>query len=137
MMLEQALAAAAAEDGAGPDGAVDGSAALVVRGTVTVDAADPFLAGHYPGFPLVPGFSLVQYAHDLVTGAVPGPAHRPVVVERARFLSPVRPGEEVTVEARITRAEDGVRAGATVSADARPAAEIRLHYPQTQTQEST
>ncbi|MFB6613109.1 3-hydroxyacyl-ACP dehydratase FabZ family protein [Streptomyces sp. NPDC056367] len=145
MMLEQALVMAAAQDAGVPGAAADtaaerepeGAAAPVVRGTVTVGADDPFLAGHYPGFPLVPGFSLVGYVHDLVAGAVPGRAHRPVVVEKARFLSPVRPGEEVVVEAHITRDGDGVRAGATVSADARPAAEIRLHYPQAEPQAET
>ncbi|MFF4016223.1 3-hydroxyacyl-ACP dehydratase FabZ family protein [Streptomyces sp. NPDC001843] len=105
------------------------SAEEVVRGRVSVPPDDPFLAGHYPGFPLVPGFSLVQYVYDLAAGAG-APRDHPVVVQKARFLSPVRPGEELVIEARIERSEGGVRAVASVSADARPAAEISLHYPQ-------
>ncbi|KAF4406769.1 MULTISPECIES: hypothetical protein [Streptomyces] len=131
MMLEQALAIA--EVPAGPDrtdGAPEDSEETVVRGTVTVDAGDPFLAGHYPGFPLVPGFSLVQYVHDLVTGAAAVPPENPAVVRKARFLSPVRPGEEIVIEARVGRDAKGVHTTATVSANARPAAEIRLDHPQ-------
>ncbi|WP_175408108.1 hypothetical protein [Streptomyces sp. TRM64462] len=125
MMLEQALTILDMEsEPAPPPGG-----AVTVRGTVTVDADDPFLDGHYPGFPLVPGFSLVQYVHELVTGATGAPAHQPAVLERARFLSPVRPGEEVLVEARVLHDEDGVRTDADVSAGGRPAARIRLRLP--------
>ncbi|APE24990.1 MULTISPECIES: hypothetical protein [Streptomyces] len=105
-----------------------GPAEETVRTSFAVPADDPFLAGHYPGFPLVPGFSLVQYVYELAAGAG-APRDHPVVVRKAKFLSPVRPGEEIVVEARVERAADGVRAVASVSADTRPAAEITLHYP--------
>ncbi|WDT89612.1 hypothetical protein H0E86_28715 [Streptomyces sp. SCSIO-PteL053] len=105
-----------------------GPAEETVRSSFAVPADDPFLAGHYPGFPLVPGFSLVQYVYELAASAG-APRDRPVVVRKARFLSPVRPGEEMVVEARIERTADGVRAVAAVRADDRPAAEITLHYP--------
>ncbi|MEU0744557.1 hypothetical protein [Streptomyces sp. NPDC006134] len=129
MMLEQALTIVGMDRGPAP--AADGAGAdVTVRGTLTVAEDDPFLDGHYPGFPLVPGFGLVQYVHDLVTGALGEPRDRPAVVERARFLSPVRPGEEIVVEARLAHGEDGVRTDAEVTADGRPAARIRLRLPE-------
>ncbi|MGW0845422.1 hypothetical protein ACWD26_35870 [Streptomyces sp. NPDC002787] len=127
MMLEQALTIVDVErESALAAGEAGRPVNVTVRGTVTVDAGDPFLEGHYPGFPLVPGFGLVQYVHDLVIGALGAPRDRPAVVERARFLSPVRPGEEILVEARLAHDEDGVRTDADVLADGRPAARIRL-----------
>ncbi|MFI6206333.1 hotdog domain-containing protein [Streptomyces sp. NPDC051041] len=129
MTLEEALGLTGAHPGPADGPAAPRPAEETVRGRVTVPADDPFLAGHYPGFPLVPGFSLVQYVYDLAAGAGV-PRDHPVVVKKARFLSPVRPGEELLVEARIERSGDGIRAIAAVSADARPAAEISLHYPQ-------
>ncbi|MFG3107521.1 3-hydroxyacyl-ACP dehydratase FabZ family protein [Streptomyces tendae] len=130
MMLEQALTIVDIDRGPTPAGTgADTPGDVVVRGKLTVDENDPFLDGHYPGFPLVPGFGLVQYVHDLVTGVLGEPRHRPAVVERARFLSPVRPGDEVVVEARLARGEHGVRTDAEVTADGRPAARIRLRLP--------
>ncbi|MFG3283177.1 hypothetical protein [Streptomyces sp. NPDC048111] len=99
-----------------------------VRGSVTVAHGAPFLQGHVPGFPLVPGFALVQYVHDLVSAHGVG-AGQGFVLKKARFLSPVRPGQELIIEARIERRDGAVRATASVSADARPAARIALEFP--------
>ncbi|WNF27993.1 hypothetical protein RI138_14795 [Streptomyces sp. C11-1] len=129
MMLESALVLADVDVYPAPTAAAQEPQAAVVRGSVVVDPLDPALAGHYPGFPLVPGFSLVQYVHDLVAGSTAQPPEQPVVLEKARFLSPVRPGERIDIEARIDRDETGIRSTAAVSADDRPAAEIRIHYP--------
>ncbi|MFJ8311753.1 MULTISPECIES: hypothetical protein [unclassified Streptomyces] len=134
MMLEEVLGIAEVSPRP-PDGAAappPGEA--TVRGSVTVAHGAAFLEGHCPGFPLVPGFALVQYVYDLVSAAgVPG--GRQVVVKKARFLSPVRPGEELVIEARIERSDSGVRATASVSADERPAARIALDFPQDQEDE--
>ncbi|HET6859684.1 MAG TPA: hypothetical protein VFH94_21665 [Streptomyces sp.] len=129
MMLESALVIADVEFNPTLTAVPQEPLAEVVRGSVVVDPLDPALAGHYPGFPLVPGFSLVQYVHDLVAGSTSQPPEQPVVLEKARFLSPVRPGERIDIEARIDRDEDGIRGTAAVSAAERPAAEIRIHYP--------
>ncbi|MEU7134364.1 hypothetical protein [Streptomyces sp. NPDC046261] len=128
-MLTTPLAVVGAGPRPAPPAENDGT--RLVRAAVTVDAEDPFLAGHYPGFPLVPGFGLVQYVHDLVTGAdgAPPRAAGHVVLKKARFLSPVRPGQQLLIEARVERTGDGVRVAAGVSADGRPAAELSLHYP--------
>ncbi|MFE9402644.1 hypothetical protein ACFYNY_12775 [Streptomyces sp. NPDC006530] len=129
MMLEEALSIAELEPSRPSGPTAPPPAEETVRGSVTVAHGAPFLQGHCPGFPLVPGFALVQYVHDLVSAHGVGGGGG-FVLKKARFLSPVRPGEELVIEARIERGDHGVRATASVSADARPAARIALHFPQ-------
>ncbi|MFF4379849.1 hypothetical protein [Kitasatospora sp. NPDC001547] len=127
-MMLRALTVVEPEGRPEPGGTAGEPVARHVRGTVVLSADEPFLRGHYPGLPVVPGFGLVQYVHELAAAAaVPCPGRAELT--RARFLSPVRPGEEVAVDARIQRDHDGVRVSAQVSADDRPAAEIALFYP--------
>lgn len=64
---------------------------------VTITADAPFLAGHFPGAPLVPGVVILQYvveqiAHQL--GRQASPRH----ISSAKFLAPLRPGEPLTIE---------------------------------------
>jgi len=61
-----------------------------------------FLAGHFPGAPIVPGAALIQLA--LQCAAMP--ATERVVVQRVRFLRPVVPGAELTLS--FTPEGDGV-----------------------------
>ncbi|GAA1930479.1 hypothetical protein GCM10009716_42420 [Streptomyces sodiiphilus] len=98
------------------------------RATVTVGGEEPFLAGHYPGFPLVPGFLLVQYVHDLVTRSA-GLPEGPVVLERARFFGPVGPGEQIGMEVRLVGGQGEVRAMAELTTGAGRAARVTLRYP--------
>ncbi|GAB2963848.1 hypothetical protein [Saccharothrix stipae] len=87
---------------------------------VYVDPADPVFAGHYPGFPIMPGLFVL----DHVRAALPG--HRVVALDRAKFLRPVFPGDTLTVETVLTTEEDQVRCAATVSTGAGPVAEFKL-----------
>lgn len=77
--------------------------------TIDTDRQDEVFAGHYPGFPLVPG----MYLLDLVTRLVR--RHRGVagdgspavaVVSSARFRGAVRPGDVVTVRCDIPAGTD-------------------------------
>ncbi|MEU4442285.1 hypothetical protein AB0K14_05610 [Actinosynnema sp. NPDC050801] len=88
--------------------------------TVYVDPADPVFAGHYPGFPIMPGLFVL----DHVRAALPG--HRVAALDRAKFLRPVFPGDTLTVETVLTAEEDQVRCAATVSTGAGPVAEFKL-----------
>jgi 3-hydroxyacyl-[acyl-carrier-protein] dehydratase len=95
--------------------------------TVHVDPADPVFAGHYPGFPVLPGMYLVEYVHEAVSAAC---ASRTTLLamDRARFLKPVRPGDELRIEAALTLDGTQLRCVATVFVRSEPVAEIRLRY---------
>lgn len=64
-------------------------------GAFTVDPAHPALPGHFPGRPIVPGVVLLDHAASLILATRPGHALRGIAA--ARFLQPVRPGQQVDV----------------------------------------
>jgi 3-hydroxyacyl-[acyl-carrier-protein] dehydratase len=100
---------------------------VVVSGTSVIDPADPVFDGHYPGFPILPGLFLLEYVHAVVrTSAVAEGMHL-VGLERARFTRPVRPGDEIRIEASLTMGAD-VTCVASVSTVDGPVAEFRLRY---------
>lgn len=94
--------------------------------TILIDEEDPVFAGHYPGFPILPGVFVVEHVHATVRGALPG--LRVVALERARFLRPVFPGDELTIETTLIDDGDDVRCTAVVSCALAKVAEIRLRY---------
>ena len=53
-------------------------------------------AGHFPGFPILPAIVEILTVVELV-GELEGCRQRLVAVEDAKFLTPVRPGEELLV----------------------------------------
>ncbi|MEV4702002.1 hypothetical protein [Actinoplanes sp. NPDC049316] len=96
----------------------------------TVDPADPVLAGHYPGFPVLPGVYLIEAADRTVRhwrGG--GPPVRLTAVARCQFLHPVYPGDRVVTEVTVT---GGDGAELICRAEARTArgkvADVRLRY---------
>jgi 3-hydroxyacyl-[acyl-carrier-protein] dehydratase len=93
---------------------------------VQVDPADPVFAGHYPGFPILPGLFVVEHVHAAVRAQVPG--LRVTSLQRAKFLRPVFPGDSLTIDTSLTPDGDGVRVSAVVSSGAGPVAEIKLRY---------
>ncbi|MFG2922581.1 3-hydroxyacyl-ACP dehydratase FabZ family protein [Streptomyces sp. NPDC048305] len=99
-----------------------------LRGTYTVAPGDPFLAGHFPGFPLVPGLFLTQYLIGLVSAQEALDPAGPVLLEKARFRRPVQPGTPVGVEAEVLRDEGTVQVSAALTADSVPVADVRLRF---------
>ena len=79
-------------------------------GEYRIRGDEPFLRGHFPGEPMMPGVLLVEAAAQL-TGIVAqsDPLMRPLpdlkltAVRTAKILGAARPGEVLRIEARITR----------------------------------
>lgn len=97
--------------------------------TVDVAADDPVFAGHYPGFPVLPGVYLIGYADQAVRASV-GSALPPLSsVDSCRFHRPVYPGDRVTVTAELRHAADGTLACRAQAATAQgTVASLRLSY---------
>lgn len=89
-----------------------------------------FLQGHFPGNPIVPGVilceMLAQTACVLIDEEdVKGKVSVYTGIDKARFRSPVKPGEDIETSCRITRikkpfyfAEGSVHAGGRLCASA-------------------
>jgi len=72
-----------------------------------IPADAPFLAGHFPGAPLVPGVVILQYVVE-ETARQLGQQVSPRQIKTAKFLAPLRPGEPLTIELDVS-AESAVR----------------------------
>lgn len=82
-------------------------AELRADGASTVLEIDPaalVFRGHYPQFPIFPGVYLIEAALQAIehfARAHGVAAVRLAALKRARLLAPVRPGDELTCEARL------------------------------------
>lgn len=65
--------------------------------TLTIAAGHPALAGHFPGAPIVPGVVLLDEMLRAVEEERTGGALH-WRISSAKFVSPVRPGEELILE---------------------------------------
>ena len=77
-------------------------------GEYTVQGNEPFLAGHFPGEPLMPGVLLVEACAQLAgVVAQSDPAHPPLpglkltAIRAAKITGTARPGQVITLHAQV------------------------------------
>ncbi len=81
-----------------------------IVGVKNVTINEPFFVGHFPDFPVMPGVLIVeamaQVAGVLVLSQIPDRKNKLVLlasVEEAKFRRPVRPGDQLRIEMKLTR----------------------------------
>ncbi|MEU8827221.1 3-hydroxyacyl-ACP dehydratase [Streptomyces sp. NPDC048636] len=120
-------------------GPVDGTVDVVEPGApgerparceVGIPETERVLAGHFPGFPILPGVCVVEYVQRGALATLPGPDRRwrLAALESSRFLSPVYPGDTLSCELNWTREGADWRCRARAATGRGPAAQIRLRF---------
>jgi len=81
-----------------------------IVGVKNVTVNEPFFIGHFPDFPVMPGVLIVeamaQVAGVLVLSQIPDRASKLVLlasVEEAKFRKPVRPGDQLRIEMKVSK----------------------------------
>jgi beta-hydroxyacyl-ACP dehydratase FabZ len=86
-----------------------------IVGIKNVTVNEPFFAGHFPDFPVMPGVlileAMAQVAGVLVLKSIPDRKSKLVLlasVEQAKFRRPVFPGHQLRIEMKVTRRKASV-----------------------------
>jgi len=104
------------------------------RGSCRVRGDEPFLAGHFPGRPMMPGVLMIEALAQLAgIAAQSDPATGPMddlrltAVRQCKILGTAGPGEVIALEVQITGRMGGlVQAAATARVDERPVCKADL-----------
>jgi 3-hydroxyacyl-[acyl-carrier-protein] dehydratase len=86
-----------------------------IVGIKNVTINEPFFAGHFPDFPVMPGVLIIeamaQVAGVLVLKSIPDRKNKLVLlasIEEAKFRRPVLPGHQLRIEMKVTKRKASV-----------------------------
>jgi len=86
-----------------------------IVGIKNVTINEPFFAGHFPEFPVMPGVLIIeamaQVAGVLVLKSIPDRKNKLVLlasIEEAKFRRPVLPGHQLRIEMQVTKRKASV-----------------------------
>src|ERR1700680_2789421 len=86
-----------------------------IVGIKNVTVNEPFFVGHFPDFPVMPGVlileAMAQVAGVLVLSHIAERKNKLVLlaaIEQAKFRRPVRPGDQLRIEMKVTKRKASV-----------------------------